>query len=172
MEGLAQHSCEYTQLRVQTLTSKLGESLFRVEILAHRWFLSKCYIGLVTGTFLTLRNKNNMDGATGEVLICPLCQTPAYQEHFLNRCPINRAPRAILSHAIPPEFRIEVLRDGDCFSFYLNARSLSLSLLSNPLDDEDPVPAGICFSLAKAASEMAASFASNTMALFSTSDNS
>jgi len=168
---LAPRAHEYTQLHLPSLTSKLSENQHSVDLLAYKWFIDKCYVGLVTGTFLTIRIKTGDSGAAGEVLNCPLCHVPAYQEHFLNQCPSNQVPRKILSCSVPSWFVVKPLQENNFFLFYLSIRSLLVSLAES-LSVEGPVFMETCFNLARGASEMATLFTSNALALFDADSSS
>jgi len=163
-DRLTTQAVEYAQLHSPSAVSKDRDDYY-VDLLAHKSFLDKCYLGLVTGTFLTMRFKKGQGEATGKMRECPVCRVPASHGHFLNTCPVNSAPRAILSSSVPPKFSVKHLQDGDFSSFYKEVRMLKV-IIATPVDKECPIPDDIYCNLAKAASEIDRIFTSNTLSLF------
>jgi len=151
---------EYADLRLSPVISKSSGNRYILDLLGDKGMLSKSYIGLVVGTFLTIRAKK-----TGKILACPICHVAARQEHFLNVCPSNTSPRAILSRSLPPTFVNSYLQSGDFFSFYRDVRCLEI-LVTTPLDSNDPISSEIYRNLAGAASSMADAFVKNALDLF------
>jgi len=164
-EKLKTHADQYYQLRMKMPVSRLPDGTFVLDLLADRFALEKCLVGLVAGTFLTIRSKKESDGTVGSIRLCPCCQVLADQSHFLNACTANLVPREILSRSVPPNFLVEHLVDRDYCSFYKDIRCLKLKILG-AIDDEEPIPEPIYLNLALAASEMAALFTKNALALF------
>jgi len=161
----ADKASEYRRLRRPTAVMKVGGDMYLVDLLASRSFLDKCYIGLVAGNFLTIRTKGGEPGGTGEIRECPLCGVPATQTHFLNVCPTNSASRETLSQSLPPRFTSALLQGADYSTFYKNVRNLEISIMG-AVDEDDPIPAEVYDTLARATSAVARSFVENALSLF------
>jgi hypothetical protein len=163
---LANQASEYRGLQKPVAVVKIRDGTYLIDLLASRSFLDKCYIGLVAGSLLTIRRKRgDGPGRTGEIQGCPICRVLATQTHFLNVCPANSGPRGTLSRSLPPGFTSALLQGADYYSFYENVRGLEVSV-SGSIDEDDPIPAGVYDTLAKAASSLARSFVENALLLF------
>jgi len=171
--GLANQASEYRRLKKPVTVVKVRDGTYLVDLLANKGSLDKCYIGLVTGSFLTIRKKRKDDGpeGAGEVRDCPLCKVPATQTHFLNICPTNSAPREILSQSLPPKFMATLLQRADYSAFYRNVRNLEVAV-SGAINDANPIPAEVYDTLAKTTSALARSFVENALLLFKQDDES
>jgi hypothetical protein len=155
---------EYSALRVSKSVTHIEGNNYLVDLLANRDCLDRCYLGLVAGNMLTFRQERSINGKC-MIDKCPQCAVPATQEHFLNQCPINSAPRTMLLNAIPGNVRVSHLLRGDFHSFYREIRGLAL-IVEGDFDREDPVPAELFIKLAWTASSMARVFAQNASELF------
>jgi hypothetical protein len=162
---LADQATEYRKLQRPTAIVKVRDGVFLVDLLASRSFLDKCYIGLVTGNFLTIRTKIGGPGRVGEIRECPLCRVPATQIHFLNVCPTNSVSRNALSQSLPPKFTLTLLQKADYSAFYRDVRSLEVAI-SGSVSEADPIPNGVYDDLARATSALARSFVEDTLSLF------
>jgi len=160
--GLAR---EYSALRLSKSVTHVEGNNYLVDLLANRDYLDRCYLGLIAGNMLTFRQKVNVPSEKRTIDKCPRCAVPATQEHFLNQCPINSAPRTMLLNAIPKNFKISHLLGRDFHSFYKEIRSLALSI-EGKFDKEDPIPAELFIKLAWTASSMAKVLARNVAELF------
>jgi hypothetical protein len=167
--GLANQATEYRELQRPTTIKKVRDDVYLVDLLANRSFLDKCYIGLVTGNFLTIRTKGSQPGKTGEVRNCPLCKVPATQTHFLNVCPTNVASREALSLSLPPRFTSTLLQGADYSAFYKNVRNLEITI-PGTVDEADPIFVELHDSLARSTSTLARSFVENALSLFKQDD--
>jgi len=163
-DSLRPKADEYSLLQSPVAVSRDFDGSFVVDLLATRDFLNKSLVGLVTGTFLTIRSKRESEGAIGTIRQCPKCLALADQEHFLNVCSVNMVPRKIISGSVPSNFLVEHLASQDFYSFYRNIRSLKVKVLG-VVDELDPIPASLYLNLAQAASSMASLFTRNTLAL-------
>jgi hypothetical protein len=159
------HAREYSALRLSKTVTHIAGNNFLIDLLANRDCLDRCYLGLVAGHLLTFRQRGNVPGEKCTIDKCPRCAVPATQEHFLNQCPINAAPRVVLLSAVPENFKVSHLLDGDFHTFYKEIRSLALSI-GGEFVEEDPFPAEIFIKLAWTASSMARVFARNATELF------
>jgi hypothetical protein len=159
------HAREYSAHRLSKSVTHITGNSFVVDLLANRDYLDRCYLGLVAGNMLTFRQRGSIPGGKCTIVKCPRCAVPATQEHFLNQCPVNAAPRTTLSNAIPESFRISHLLGGDFHSFYKEIRSLALSIRGE-FAKEDPFPAEFFIKLAWTTSSMAKVFARNATELF------
>ena len=101
----------------------------------------------------------------GEVLDCPRCGVPASQEHFLNVCPINTAPRVALQALLPSQIRVKHLHDGNIHAFYRESRSLEASIVGS-LRHEELELEELATKLSQAASDIALTFTQNSMDSF------
>jgi hypothetical protein len=162
---LADKAAEYRRLRRPTDVVRVGDGKYLVDLLANRNFLDKCYVGLVAGSFLTIRKRDGEQGKVGEIRDCPLCRVPATQTHFLNICPANALPRETLSQSLPPRFTSALLQGADYSAFYENVRSLEISIVE-PTDEGDSIPTEVYVTLARTTSAMAGSFVGNALSLF------
>jgi hypothetical protein len=162
---LAGQASEYRKLQRPAAIVKVRGGEYRVDLLASRSFLDKCYIGLVAGNFLTIRTKSGELGRVGEIRECPLCRVPATQTHFLNVCPTNSVPREALSRSLPSKFTSALLQEADYSAFYRDVRSLEVAV-SGTVDEADPIPDGVYDNLARATSALARTFVENTLSLF------
>jgi len=167
--GLAGQASEYRELRRPTAVVKVREGTYLVDLLADRSYLDKCYVGLVAGNFLTIRAKGGEPGGAGVIRDCPLCGVPATQTHFLNCCPTNSVSRETLSRSLPPKITSTLLQEADYYTFYRSVRSLEVTV-SGAVDEANPIPAGVCDTLAQTASALARSFTENTLSLFKQGD--
>ncbi len=64
-EELKPRAGEYADLRVSPAISKIGDNRYNMDLLSDKGWLDKCYVGLVVGTFLSIRSEE-----TGKILIC------------------------------------------------------------------------------------------------------
>jgi len=156
---------EYSALRLSKTVTHIAGNNFLIDLLANRDCLDRCYLGLVAGHLLTFRQRGSVPGEKCTIDKCPRCAVPATQEHFLNQCPINSAPRVTLLNAVPENFRFSHLLCGDFHSFYKEVRSLTLNI-GGEFAKEDPIPAEFFIKLAWTASSMAKVFARNATELF------
>jgi len=164
---LKQPAEEFLELHMSTPIKQESKSSLIVDLLSSRSFLNRCYVGLITGSFLTIRNCKDDEGPIGSIQSCPVCKVRADQRHFLNVCPANSTPRKILLNALPSTyFTVPFLKNGDIYSFYLNARNLQI-LCSKELSQENPLPTELYTNLALAAAAIASLFVSSSVALFS-----
>jgi len=153
--GLADQASEYRRLQRPIAVAKIRKDTCLVDLLASRSFLDKCYIGLVTGNFLTMRSKGGGPEGAGRVRNCPLCKVPATQTHFLNVCPTNLAPREALSQSLPPNFTSALLQGADYSSFYKNVRNLEVTVSGAMNENEsDLIPTGVYDTLARTTSAL------------------
>ena len=159
------HAREYSALRLSKSVTHIEGNNYLIDLLANRDCLDRCYLGLVAGSMLTFRQKRSIPNEKCTIDKCPHCAVPATQEHFLNQCPINSAPRVMLLNAIPENFKISHLLGRDFHSFYREIRSLVL-IIEGKFDKEDPIPAELFIKLAWTASSMARVFARNASELF------
>jgi len=162
---LADRATEYRKLRRPTAIERVKSNTYLIDLLADRSFLDKCYIGLVAGSFLTIRTKGGELGKVGEIRQCPLCRVPATQTHFLNVCPTNSVPRGARSPSPPPKYVSALLRGADYSTFYRDVRSLEVTI-SGAVDEANPIPDEVYDGLARATSILARSFVENTLSLF------
>ncbi len=156
---------EYSALRLSKSVTHVEGNNYLIDLLANRDYLDRCYLGLIAGSMLTFRQKGNIPSEKRTIDKCPRCAVPATQEHFLNQCPINSAPRTMLLNAIPENFKISHLLGRDFHSFYREIRSLALSI-EGEFDKEDPIPTELLVKLAWTASSMARVLARNAAELF------
>jgi hypothetical protein len=159
------HAREYSALRLSKSVTHVEGNSYLVDLLANRDCLDRCYLGLVAGCMLTFRQQRGIPNEKCTIAKCPRCTVPATQEHFLNQCPINSAPRAMLLSAIPENFKVSHLLGRDFHSFYKEIRSLVLNV-EGEFDRENPIPAELYVKLARMASAMARVFARNASELF------
>jgi len=162
----APHAKEYFELRAPPSVTGVGKGRYLVDLLAHKSFLNKCYIGLVAGTFLTIRARD-----TGRIEECPLCKVSATQEHFLDRCSVNVSPREVLSTSVPSGVIVEHLAAGRVSAFYREIRKLRITTSERDGGDAE-FPVDAYSRLAKAASSMAMQFTSNTLSMFKEMEDS
>ena len=82
------------------------------------------------------------------------------------RLPSNTAPRSILAHSLPPNFRAKRVKEGNFALFYGEIREVEVEIVGD-LDEEDPIPEEVYRNFGKAAMEMANVFTVNALRLFS-----
>jgi len=131
VEDLKQKGDEYTKLRKANSVTHIERNNYSIDLLAHRNHLDRCYLGLITGNFLTFRSKGEQHGTKNEIRKCPICATLATQEHFLNECPCNSIPRTTLSSSIPNKYKIFHLNNGNVQLFYRDLRNLVMQIEDN-----------------------------------------
>jgi len=82
-------------------------------------------IGLITGNYLTLRSQDKSSHLpVGQILSCQICKVPATQIHFIDKCPLNRNARDLLTHSISPRLCIPLLERREFQALYLSLRSI------------------------------------------------
>jgi len=166
-EKLDPQAHNYLALRRARSITHIEENNYSIDLLAHRDYMDRCYLGLIAGNMLTFRPEIKRQNFNDRISRCPHCATPATQEHFLNQCPINTIPRETLLKSVPKNYKILHILEGDFQSFYRDIRDLTLRIEGN-YNKKDPFPKELYRNLAQAASSMAKTFAANATALFET----
>ena len=113
---------------------------------------------------LTLRTKKGQNGKTGVVSCCPLCLTPATQEHYLKVCPVNAIPRSI-SSSLSRKYTIDQLKQGNFFALYNEIRSMSVATSDNNNPENSYIPSEDLTNFARAIASMAILFCTNVFTL-------
>jgi len=156
---------EYTELRATVAISKLPDGHLVVDLLASKAYLNRCLLGIVAGTFLTIRYSGNQEGNTGQIQDCPKCREPATQEHFLNVCLINSVARDLLCRSVPSWVSVEHFVNRDFNAFFKDIRRIRIRL-GRP-DEEEQFRDSLYQNMANAAAGMAEVITRNTLELFS-----
>lgn len=166
-QSLEGHAREYSNKRERSLFSHREGDCYYVDLLAEDdEFFEKSALGLITGTFLTIRNEKGDRGEVGTIKSCPVCAVPATQTHFLNCCPANTVPRNILMRSLHPSLEISLLKEGNIFGFYLSLRSLDVKLKCEcPTLSNRTLEEGLT-NLGRSASAMAGLFVVNALLVF------
>lgn len=154
---------EYVELQAPVPISGQSEGLFVIDLLASKTRLNKCLLGLVAGTFLTIRYSDSRMGNIGQIRDCPKCREPATQKHFLDTCPINGTARGILCYSVPPWVSVEHLVSRDFDAFFKNIRRIHVRI-KRP-DGLEQLRDSLYENMANAASAMAEVFTRNTLEL-------
>ena len=156
---------QYTLLHTNSPVVREGPNSLIVDLLPSREHINRCYVGLATGSFLTIRYTKDDHGPPGFIRSCPVCKARADQRHFLDSCPANVVPRDILRRFLPRKYTIPCLTSGDFYSLYTYIRHLQIMSIEK-INDDDPFPAELLENISVAASELANLFVSNTLSLF------
>jgi len=141
---------EYSALREPCEAYLGSDGILVVDLLANKEYLSKSLLGLVTGSFLTIRFGVGHVGLVGDIRLCPKCRVPADQRHFLNSFTVNVAPREVLLHSLPSRYSIGHLLSRDFYSFYKHIRELQVTI-AGYLGEDNLFPEPILNNISRAA---------------------
>jgi len=161
---LAPHGDEYARLQMPPPITETGENEFKMDLLADKKYLDRCFVGIVVGSFLTIRTSSS-----GRIRDCPRCKTPATQEHFLDSCPVNAVPRETLLSSVPLHVVVEQLQFKRLSVFYREVRSLTITVRRD-LGAKTDSPENVYAKLAITASSLASQLTGNVLSMFGEED--